>query len=99
MEEQIDLATQELSAAQEFLDESKKAATEEELREQSMDLEDDVEVMERPTGPALRDGLSGMLESLEQLRDKTEAITQKVQQEEKSKRWVWSAQILCYEAF
>lgn len=78
LEEQVDQATQGLTSAQEFLDDAKHAATAEELEEQSMDLDDAVEVLDRTarSGPDLREGLIGMKDSLEKLQAKTEEMVE-----------------------
>ena len=77
LEEQIEQAELGLTTAQENLDEAKKAATEAELKDQIEVVDDDMELMDKTmrSGPAIRAGLSGMLEGLEKLQAKTEEET------------------------
>ena len=74
MEEAITKADQDLTTAQEVLDDAKKAATEEELKDQIETIEDEDEGLDRTTktSQAMREGLTGMLDGLEQLRARTE---------------------------
>ena len=74
LEEAITKADQDLTTAQEVLDDAKKAATEEELKDQIETIEDEDEGLDRTTktSQAMREGLTGMLDGLEQLRARTE---------------------------
>lgn len=60
--------------AQEALDEAKKAATKEELKDQVETIDDEEDTIDRTSrsSQVMRDGLSGMLDGLEKLRARTE---------------------------
>lgn len=76
LEEQIILAETALATAQEALDDAKKVATEEELKDQVETIEDEEEAVDRTvkTSQIMREGLSGMLDGLVQLKARTEDI-------------------------
>ena len=74
LEEQIIMAETALATAQEGLGEAKKVATEEELKDQVETIEDEEEAVDRTakTGQIMREGISGMLDGLVQLKARTE---------------------------
>ena len=76
LEELIGKADMNLQAAQNSLDEAKKAATEEELKDQIETIEDEDEGLDRTakSSQVMREGLKGMLDGLEQLHARTEEI-------------------------
>ena len=81
LEAAIEKADAGLVTAQEVLDEAKKAATEEELKDEIETIEDEDAGLDRTskTGQAMREGLTGMLDGLEQLRARTEDPGDEVQ--------------------
>ena len=76
LEDQITAAETGLSTAQENLDEAKQRATAQELREQVEEVIDDADMLDKTTrsGPAIREGLSEMLEGLQKLQAQTEEV-------------------------
>ena len=74
LEDQITAAETGLSTAQENLDEAKQLATAQELREQVEEVIDDADMLDKTirSGPAIREGLSEMLEGLQKLQAQTE---------------------------
>ena len=75
LEEEIGKSDAHLSAAQEALDEAKKAATAEELSDQVETIEDEEELDRTVKSSAvMRDGLNTMLNGLEQIRAKTDEL-------------------------
>ena len=77
LEEQIQIAETALTMAQGNLDDAKKVATAQELQDQVEVVDDDLDMTDRTlrSGPAIREGLSGMIESLEKLQAQTEEAT------------------------
>ena len=74
LEAVIEQSLTSLATAQETLDEAKKAATEEELKDEVEMIEDEDEGLDRTykSGQAMRAGLQGMKEGLQKLRTQTD---------------------------
>eukprot|EP00435_Cladocopium_sp_Y103_P020880 s2399_g5.t1 len=74
LEELVVQAETNLSAAKETLDAAKAVATEKELNAQIEVIDDEMEFSDT-TGPAIREGLTDMLQGLEKLQEKTDEAT------------------------
>ena len=88
LEDQITAAETGLSTAQENLDEAKQLATAQELREQVEEVIDDADMLDKTTrsGPAIREGLSEMLEGLQKLQAQTEEVAVEKAEDRKRQR-------------